>query len=256
MKPIHPERFQSLVQEAQTTPFAGWDFTWLTGRMHQEEPPWNYPDLVQSHLGGVNRLLDMGTGGGEFLASLNPLPLETHATEAYPPNLPIAQARLSPLGVTVHNITEGSPLPFKDQYFDLVINRHESYDHQEIYRILRPGGLFITQQVSELDNLELNLLLEDEKAHNLTDWGLESEVFHLSEAGLSIIRAEKAALRSTFKDIGAVIYYLKAIPWQIEGFSIETQFDNLVRLHNFMEWQGELITTAHRFLIIARKEPL
>ncbi len=242
------------MQEAQSTPFSGWDFSWLVGRMHQEEPPWHYPDLVTAHLQDTNRLLDMGTGGGEFLASLVPLPPETHATEAYPPNLPIAHMRLSPLGIKVHNITEDAPLPFEDQYFDLVINRHESYDHQEVYRILRPGGVFITQQVGELDNLELNLLLEEEKPQKLSDWGLEAEVFHLAEAGLRIKRAEKAALKTTFMDIGAVLYYLKAIPWQIDEFSIETHFEKLVRLHNFMEWQGELITTAHRFLIIAHKE--
>ena len=213
MKLINPQHFQTLIQEAQSTPFSGWDFSWLASRMHQEEPPWNYPNLVHAQLDGVKRLLDMGTGGGEFLASLDPLPHETHATEAYPPNLPIAQTRLSPLGVCVHRITEESDLPFKDQYFDLVINRHESYHHQEAYRILKPGGVFITQQVGELDNLELNLLLENEQAYKLTDWGLESEVFHISEAGLSIKRAEKAALKTIFKDIGAVLYYLKAIPW-------------------------------------------
>ncbi len=255
MEPINPQRFHSLVQEAQSTAFSGWDFSWLTGRMHQEEPPWRYPDLVHSQLAGINRMLDMGTGGGEFLASLEPLPPETHATEAYPPNLPIAKKRLSPLGVCVHSITEESDLPFMDQYFDLVINRHESYDPLEVDRILSPGGMFITQQVGELDNLELNLLLKTEEARKLTDWGLESEVFHLVEAGLSITHAEKAALKTTFKDIGAVIYYLKAIPWQIEGFSIETHFEKLVRLHNFIEWQGEFIATAHRFLIIAHKEP-
>lgn len=254
MRLINPERYQALVEEAQSAVFSGWDFSWLTGRMQQEEPPWSYPDLVHAQLDGINRLLDMGTGGGEFLASLEPLPPETHATEAYPPNLPIAKRRLSPLGVCVHNVAEESDLPFKDQYFDLVINRHESYTHHEVYRILRPGGVFITQQVGELDNLELNLLLENEKANKFTDWGLESEVFHLSEAGLSIKRSEKAAPKSIFKDIGAVIYYLKAIPWKIDGFKIETHFEKLVRLHNFIEMQGEFITTAHRFLIIARKE--
>jgi len=34
----------------------------------------------------------MGTGGGEFLASLAPLPMHTSATEAYPPNVEIARA--------------------------------------------------------------------------------------------------------------------------------------------------------------------
>jgi SAM-dependent methyltransferase len=254
MKIVNPQRFQSLIEEAQSAAFSGWDFSWLSDRMIQEGPPWNYTQLVQSHIRKAHSLLDMGTGGGEFLASLAPLPADTHATESYPPNQPIAIQRLSPLGVKVHCIKDDSPLPFDDQHMDLVINRHESYDPHEVYRILKPGGAFITQQVGELDNLELNQLLDPKKDFKFTDWGLESETTHLSEAGFTIKRAEKAALKTIFKDIGAVLYYLKAIPWQIECFSLARHHDRLIYIHNFIESQGVFITTAHRFLIIAHKE--
>lgn len=254
MMNVTPQNYQALVDEAQTAAFSGWDFSWLSGRMIQEEPPWDYASLVRSKIVNTRSMLDMGTGGGELLASLAPLPADTHATEAYPPILPIARARLSPLGVEVHAVEENSPLPFDDERFDLVINRHEGFEPDEVFRILTPGGTFITQQVGELDNLELNQMLQMDAPYLFTDWGLESEFFRLHESGLSIIRAEKAALRTRFLDIGAVVYYLKAIPWQVEGFSPQTHAEKLVRLHNYIERQGEFITTAHRFLIIAHKE--
>jgi SAM-dependent methyltransferase len=254
IKPINPQRFQALVAEAQTAEFSGWDFSWLSDRMIQEEPPWDYATLVRTHLAAAHNLLDMGTGGGEFLAALPNLPPETHATESYPPNQTIAQARLRPLGVHVHPVEEDASLPFDDRYFDLVINRHESYEPGEVYRILKPGGVFITQQVGELDNLELNQMLQTNVPYHFTDWGLESETFRLLECGFAITRAEKSALTTRFLDIGAVVYYLKAIPWQIEGFSPETHAQGLIQLHNFIERQGVFVTTAHRFLIIARKE--
>lgn len=254
MKTINPQRFQALIEEAQSAAFSGWDFNWLTDRMVQEDPPWDYAHLVRAHLVKADSLLDMGTGGGEFLASLAPLPTDTYATESYPPNQPIAIQRLSPLGVEVHCIEDDSPLPFDDQQMDLVINRHESYDPHEVFRILKPGGVFITQQVGELDNLELNQLLDSKKAYKFTDWGLESEAIHLADAGFNIKRAEKAALKTIFKDIGAVLYYLKAIPWQIEGFSLAKHHHRLIYIHNLIEFQGVFITTAHRFLIIAHKE--
>lgn len=249
-----PRSYQDWVDEAQAAQFAGWDFSWLSGRMIQADPPWSYSELVQSAIANARSLLDMGTGGGELLASLAPLPPQTHATEAYPPNLPIAIQRLSGLGVSVHGIEQDVPLPFENHFFDRVINRHESYDPGEVYRILKPGGIFITQQVGELDNLELNQILQTEVPYQFTDWGLESETARLLESGFAIIRAEKAALTTRFFDIGAVVYYLKAIPWQIEGFSLQTHADKLIRLHHYIEQQGEFITTAHRFLIIARKE--
>lgn len=251
---IHPERFDQLVAEALTADFEGWDFGWLEGRLVEEDPPWNYPEIVRSHFHAAHSLLDLGTGGGELLASLAPLPPDTHATEAYPPNQIIARQRLEPLGVTVHAIEDKPELPFSDGQFDLVINRHESYASDEIHRILKPGGVFITQQVGGLDNLELNQVLEDEISFPFLNWELAEALTGLYEAGFRVSRAEKAALRSSFRDIGAVVYYLKAIPWQIEGFDHQSSHDKLVMLHNIIERQGEFIATAHRFLIVAQKE--
>jgi SAM-dependent methyltransferase len=249
MECIHPERFDRLLEEALAADFSGWDFSWLEGRMLQEEPAWDYPGLVRSHLPAAQSMLDMGTGGGELLSSLAPLPPDTHATEAYPPNQPIAQARLAPLGVTVHPIEEDQKLPFEDNAFDLMINRHEYFDAHELDRLLKPGGLFITQQVGGLDNLEFNQLLETEETFAYPRWGLADALLQLYDAGLTVTRAEKAV----FLDIGAVAYYFKVITWQFQGFDPEKQRDELVSIHNIIERQGEFITTSHRFLIVAQK---
>jgi SAM-dependent methyltransferase len=250
---IHPERFNRLIEEALAADFSGWDFSWLEGRMLQEELAWDYPGLVRSHLPAAQSLLDMGTGGGELLASLAPLPPDTHATEAYPPNQPIARARLAPLGVTVHAIEDDVHMPFEDNAFDLVINRHEYFDAHELYRLLKPGGLFITQQVGGLDNLEFNQLLETEETFPYHRWGLADALLQLYDAGLTVSRAENAALRASFLDIGAIAYYFKVITWQVRGFDPEKQRDELVGIHNIIERQGEFITTPHRFLIVAQK---
>lgn len=254
MECIHPERFDRLVAEALAAGFSGWDFSWLDGRMIQCEPPWDYPGLIQSHFSGASSMLDMGTGGGELLASLGPLPPNTHATEAYPPNQQLARERLSPLGVEVHNIDNENPLPFPDSRFDLVINRHESFNPTELARILKPNGLFITQQVGGLDNLELNQVLEDKLSFPFTDWSLAKALTGLYEAGFFVDRAEKAALRSIFKDIGAVVYYLQVIVWQVVGFDPETYRDRLAVIHNIIEQEGQFVATAHRFLILAQKK--
>ena len=86
----------------ETEPFEGWDFSHLQGRMHEDQLSWDYTSIVREALPGAASLLDMGTGGGEFLSSLEPLPPNTHATEGYAPNVPVARARLEPLGIQVH----------------------------------------------------------------------------------------------------------------------------------------------------------
>jgi len=250
---FNPDKFHQRIAEAQAAQFSGWDFAWLKGRMVQQEPPWDYSVIVKSHFKNVYSLLDMGTGGGELLSELAPLPPDTHATESFQPNLEIAQKRLSPLAVTVHPFEKDDELPFDDAYFDLVINRHDSFDLDEVFRLLKPGGHFITQQVGGLDNLELNQTLEIDLSLPFFDWGMESVLTKLYEREWLVEMAEKTPLKTTFLDIGAVFYYLKAIPWQIEGFSLESHFEGLLRVHNIIERQGEFVTTAHRFIIEAKK---
>ena len=90
-------------------------------------------------------LLDIGTGGGEFLSSLAPLPKIVYATEGYEPNIPIARKRLEPLGVKVYKVDSDENLPF-DNSFDLVINRHDRILKKRYIEYLK-GGIFVTQQV-------------------------------------------------------------------------------------------------------------
>lgn len=254
MEIINPLGYKNLVEEAQKASFAGWDFSWLDGRLTQEDPPWDYVGSVKEHIKKAQSLLDLGTGGGEVLASLLPLPPETHATESYPPNQVIASERLNPLGIEVHNTRDEDPLPFSDDYFDLVINRHESYDPSQVHRVLKPGGVFITQQVGGLDNLELNQVLQKETSFPFIKWGLAAALTGLYEENFDVELAEKAVLLSTFLDIGAVLYYLKAIPWQVEGFDPATHKEGLVKIHNIIQQQGKFIATAHRFIIITKKK--
>ena len=122
------DQFERLLTEAEAQQMSGWDWSFVEGRYIEAEPPWSYREQVHRYLPSTQRLLDMGTGGGELLASMAPLPSDTWATEGYPPNLSIARARLAPLGVTVVPMLERDILPFSGASFDLVINRHESFD--------------------------------------------------------------------------------------------------------------------------------
>jgi SAM-dependent methyltransferase len=246
-------KFDRLVQEALDQDFSGWDFSWTHDRWHEEDPSWNYRQLVQSNIYKAESLLDMGTGGGEFLASLANLPRPTYASESYPPNIPVARARLAPLGITVLEVTDDRNLPLADQSIHLVINRHESYWSSEVHRILRPQGLFLTQQVGSLDNIELNSFLGAPIKQSAREWALEKKVQYLREEGFAILRAEEETLNSQFDDIGVVVFYLKIISWQIPDFSVEKYLDRLLALHNLIEKEGPFISQAHRYLVVAQK---
>ncbi|MFI7613710.1 methyltransferase domain-containing protein [Nonomuraea terrae] len=129
-----------LIRAAPATPFEGWDFAVFRHRVTYEgELPGRYAESVGARLPGAAALLDLGTGGGELLASFAPLAPRTMATEGHPPNVPVAR-RLEPLGVEVVEAGGAGPLPFADGSFDLVVNRHESYDRRRSAACSRPAA--------------------------------------------------------------------------------------------------------------------
>jgi len=132
--------FDELVTEAMTAPFSGWDFSWLDRRSRSEPLPWDYSARVAALAGGARTMLDMGTGGGEVLSRLPAWADRTVATEAWPPNVPVAGRRLLPLGIPViqnegardnmeqDGANDGGRLPFRDGSLNLVCNRAGQLD--------------------------------------------------------------------------------------------------------------------------------
>ena len=244
---------EELIKEEQH-PFSGWDFSYLEESRRMVEFPlqWKFANVLKSYLNDCHCLLDMGTGGGEYLSSFAPLPKKTMATEGYEPNVPIAKKRLEPLGVEVIPIHSDDELPFEDESFDLIMNKHESFEASEVARLLCEDGTFITQQVGGLNDCELNLWLNAEPSY-YSNWSLRSAVNSLREVGLTIVEAKDDISRTRFYDVGAIVYYLKAISWQIPDFSVEKYFDRLAALQDIINQQGYIDLTKHRFLIIAKK---
>lgn len=256
--------FEELIAEAEAQPFSGWDFSFLRGRMVSGQTTWSYEDLVRGRLPGVQAVLDLGTGGGELLASLAPLPPRTVATEAYPPNVPIARRRLQPLGVEVVAV-EGAPdnahmgpgegigsLPFEAAAFPLIIDRHESYFAAELFRILQPGGSFMTQQVGGTHDVELSRLLGGETTYDAR-WNLGFAVHQLEMEGFTVVDAREEFPETFFADIGATAYYVKAVPWQVPDFTIGGYWDRLRALDERMRRDDGLRVQGHFFYLEAMR---
>jgi SAM-dependent methyltransferase len=247
------DEFERLVQEAWGHEFAGWDFSFVSGRMVESPTSWDYRQIVVDRFRNVQSVLDQDTGGGEYLSALQPLPPKTCATEGYPPNLPIAKARLEPLGVKVFDTHAMEKLPFDDNSYGLVINRHGSFLAPEILRILKPGSAFITQQVGGKNCIRLNEALQDHPDMPFALWTLDLAVKQLEGSGLRIVQRKEEFPPVDFKDIGAVVYYLKAISWQVTDFTIEKYYDRLGEIHNTILETGKFRVEAHRFFIEATK---
>lgn len=244
--------FEQKVAEAWQAEFAGWDFGWLEGCYREESPPWSYPQMAREYLGRASAVLDIGTGGGEFFSALAPYPRRAVAVEAYPPNIPIAGRRLIPLGVDVVGVGEEAALPFVSGSFDLALNRHDGLNCAEMYRILQPGGWFLSQQVGGRNCIRLNELLGGEP-FPYADWTLEWALEILGDAGFSVYEYGEAFPAAVFLDIGAVVYYLKVISWQIPNFTPQAFEVQLRKVYDIIRREGSLRVPEHRFYFAAQK---
>ena len=253
---MNRSELRNFLESEEKKPFSGWDFSYLNNRMVSSPLDWSYPSLVLMRLRSERQLLsllDMGTGGGEFFATLHPFPPFTCATEAYTPNVPIARKRLEPLGVQIVPIDEDDPvLPFANDQFEFIINRHEYYSPSEINRILTPGGIFLTQQVGGQNDQELIDALGAPAREIGSAWDLDAAVADLEAEGLKILRAQECFSETRVYDVGAVVYYFKALPWEIEDFSVSNYFDALAGIHDRIQMDGYITTSLHRFLITAQ----
>ncbi|WP_433042938.1 class I SAM-dependent methyltransferase [Dactylosporangium sp. CS-033363] len=239
------QEYERLVTEALEVPLRGWDFSWLEGRATGSDPSWSYPDLARAHLRAD--LLDIDTGGGELLATLRPT-RGTIATEGYAPNVSVARERLGPLGVDVRFAPDAT-LPLDDACVDLVLNRHGRLNAAEIARVLRSGGELLTQQVGSADCADLNAALGAPPAYE-EPWNAEIAAQALTAAGLRVTDVREEFPPLAFADVGAVVYQLRAVPWQVRDFTVARYADELKRMHE----RGGITVCAHRFLIHARGE--
>ncbi|TXR61118.1 SAM-dependent methyltransferase [Bacillus sp. AY18-3] len=244
--------FLTLLESANTN-FSGWDFSFIseTGRMKSEPLSWSYGSTAFQLMQHAESMVDMGTGGGEFLSMLQPFPSTIFATEGYAPNVPIARKKLEPLGVTVIEVTDDTALPFQDGQFNLIINQHESYAASEVKRILSPNGIFFTQQVGGLDCAELNEQFNTPLNSEFASWSLEAACCELKENGFTILEEKEEFPFQRFYDIGAIVYYLKTIPWQIPDFTVEGYNEELYRIHEIILQKGYFDVKQHRFMIKA-----
>ncbi|WP_353094349.1 methyltransferase domain-containing protein [Tissierella praeacuta] len=248
------EKLKEFWKYEENYSFKGWDFSHINNRMDEEALPWDYRKIVESYINKEKILLDMGTGGGEFLLSLNPEGGKTYATEGYLPNIEFCQKGLTPHGIKVRSVFNDNNLPFDDNYFDIVINRHESFCLLEINRILKPGGVLITQQVGGMNNEEISkFLLGEDTDITEIDLNLDRILREAKDAGMKIIDAGEYFPKTYFYDIGAFVFFAKIIEWEFPNFSVDKCFDKLVELQDKLEKQGYIETVEHRYFLIAEK---
>lgn len=247
------ELLEKWLEEERTAHIKGWDFSHIHNRYKEEdELPWDFKTVIKKYLTEDMTLLDMETGGGEFLLSLNHPYALTSATEGYPPNVDYCREKLLPLGIDFKEADGFEALPFGEDYFDLITNRHGDYEISELQRTLKKGGLFITQQVGAENDIELVELLLGKAERPYPKQYLEIKRQELIEAGFDILESGEAYRPIRFYDVGALVWFAKIIEWEFPGFAVKTHLPQLYRAQEILDDTGVIEGSVHRFYLVAR----
>jgi len=253
--------FDDLVAEGASVDVAGWDFSWFDGRASEDRPPWGYARMLGERMAALAGVpgaaaLDLQTGGGEVLASIPAAPPALVATESWPPNIEAARRNLARLGARVVPVAgELADLPFADAAFDLAVSRHPvGVRWDEIFRVLKPGGSYLSQDVGhgsvrELTEFMMGPQPDDDGPTRDPRWSVAGA----ETAGLTVVDLREFRGRMEFGDIAAVVHFLRKVVWIVPGFTVDAYRDRLRALHERIEAQGPFAATSVRFLIEARK---
>ena len=244
--------FDELVHEAEVAPIEGWDFAWLDGRAIEDRPSWHYFDKVAERATTARSLLEIEAGVGAMIGALSVLPSLAVATEGFAPSVALAAPRLQARGVhLVVTSQTHAGLPLAGETFELVISRHPIEPWWvEIERVLEPGGWYFAQHVGPHSLRSLSEFLmgprpETSKRHP------NVEQRAAQEAGLVVHTMEVEHPRTVFFDVGAVVYFLRLVPWIVPGFTVPRYRDALRELHGVIQRDGRFETTASRMLVNA-----
>ena len=203
--------------------------------MQQTIPSYEPHRIIEDYLNEENHLAVISVDGGNFTSQFEKLPPITYSVELNPTK---ARETLEEKGVKVTTFTSQGKMPFKDEKLDVVVNELSNYDKFEMYRILKPGGYLVVDQLGsdnykEIINMFIPFKLKGQ-------WNKEAceDVGHIR-----------------FHSLSAVLAFMKSIsPERVEKYE---QFMNFYAdvLKKIKKNQFYEITT-HKFMVIARKNDM
>lgn len=201
------------------------------------------------------KLMDMETGGGEFLLSLHHPNKNTAAIEGYPPNVELCNDVLLPLGIDFKEADGSDTLPFADGSFDMITNRYGDYDAAELRRVLKQSGLFLTRQGGAENDRELvQLLLPHITEVPYPKQYLDLRKKELLEHGFEVLESGETHQLIRFFDVGALVWFARIIEWEFIGFSVERCPEQLYKAQEILDKKGVIEGSIHRFYIAAGKQ--
>lgn len=232
----------------------GWDFSKL--KESEEGKKWDFIEEVSKKAKPVDTLLDIGTGGGEQVLKIADKVKSIIGIDNSGSMLHAADKNLEKSGYKNVKFIQmdAFKLKFPDNSFDLVTSRHCDFSPKEAYRVLRKGGHFMTQQVSEGDKINIKKTFGRGQAYGVKDGILKDRYLkELKKVGFKNIKADEYNSINYYKTPEDLVFLLKNTPIIHDFGKNKKDFEILEKFIEEYKTPKGIKTNSKRFIITAKK---
>ena len=232
----------------------GWDFSNL--QLTSEGAKWEFYDEVLKKVSETDVLLDIGTGGGENVLEIASSLLFLIGIDLSPSMVETAQTNLLNSKATNVRFAQMSSdnLLLPDGLFNVISSCHAPFNSLEVARVLKKGGVFLTQQVSEADKWNIKKAFGRGQSYELSD-GLLKEKYtrELKDAGFSEVQSFDYDATDYYKRPEDLLFLLTHTPIIPQFGEEERDYEILKSFIENNRTANGIRTNSKRFLIIAKK---
>ncbi|MFD2211886.1 class I SAM-dependent methyltransferase [Virgibacillus halophilus] len=231
----------------------GWDFSDV--KVTSTGVSWNFFNEVQGLCKSSDIILDIGTGGGESLLGISSSALLLVGIDLSNGMIETANANLQKSDIcNVRFIQmDADRLQFPDDFFNVVSCRHSPFHANEIARVLKSGGTFITQQVCENDKRNLKTFFNRGQSFGEKEGTLKKRyVEELKTAGFSEMKVFDYDATEYYQRPEDLIFLLKHTPIIPNFGEADTDCKMLKNFIHKNETAKGIMTNSKRFMIEAK----
>lgn len=234
-------------------PLNGWDFSKV--KVAAEGVQWEFYNEVTQRCKQPDQLLDIGTGGGETLLSIAHTVSHVVGIDLSSGMIQTANQHLESSNKTNVRFVQmdAEKLDFPQNFFNVVSCRHSPFHAKEVAKVLVPEGIFLTQQVSENDKLNMTQAFGRGQHTNLDGTLKNRYIEELKVAGFTDIQSFEYDATEYFETYEDLVFLLKHTPIIPNFGKYNNDFEILQQFIADNQTEKGIKTNSKRFMIISKK---
>jgi len=149
-------------------------------------------------------------------------------------------------------LSDAKKIPFPNNYFDVVVCRHSNFYPSEVFRVMKPDGIFITQQVDERDKENIKKIFGRGQSFGEKPGSLMKKyIKELELSGFKILKTDTYDATEYYK-MDDFVSLLERAPI-IQDFDATKDEKFLKEIEKKYGTEEGIMTNSFRFLIVCQK---